>query len=274
MTLLMFAAPLSADDKPAQTSAPPAAANATAEVPAPPPEVKSPDESPSTPKPGQSAPGSSATTPKPGQSVPGSSATTPKPGQSESFPGASAALGSAAEAPETPVTPTVLEQRVNALLKDPGPMIDREAVRNQLDLLTDTASQLALMSDDSQVRFDALNVQLQSIYTRLIEYPDSPDVDHLLGRLRAAARRIKAIDLPGELPGAGSELPGAVGDFWLLTAELYDMNRMKLPLEARRQQAAGLMKDFLAKHADWPAAMDVREAMEQVGSAAPSPSRP
>lgn len=222
LTLLIFAAPLSADDKPAQ---PPAAANATAEVPA--------SDKPVADKPPESPPAT--------QSAP--SATQP------------VAPVQPPEAPEVPVTPTVLEQRINALLKDPGPMIDRVAVQNQLDLLTDNASQLALMSDDPRKRFDAMSVQLQSIYTRLIEYPDSSDVDHLLGRLRAAARRIKAIDLRGELPGA-------VGDFWLLTAELYDMNRMKLPLEARRQQAAGLMKDFLAKHADWPAAMDVREAME------------
>lgn len=222
LTLLIFAAPLKADDKPAQPPAPPAAANATAEVPA--------SDKPVADKPLESP---SAT-----QSAP--SATQPV---------------APVQPPEVPLTPAVLEQRINALLKDPGPMIDRVAVQNQLDLLTDNASQLALMSDDPRKRFDALSVQLQSIYTRLIEYPDSSDVDHLLGRLRAAARRIKAIDLRGELPGA-------VGDFWLLTAELYDMNRMKLPLEARRQQAAGLMKDFLAKHADWPAAMDVREAME------------
>ncbi|MFA7235983.1 MAG: hypothetical protein WC058_03880 [Phycisphaeraceae bacterium] len=241
LTLLIFVAPLKADDKPAQTPAAAAAANATAEVPdpPPPPEIKSPGESTSATQPGQSAPGSSDLNTKPGQSE-------------SSIPGASAAPGSA-EPPEVPVTSAVLEQRINALLKDPGPMIDRVAVRNQLDLLTDNASRLALMSDDPRKRFDAMSVQLQSIYTRLIEYPDSSDVDHLLGRLRAAARRIKAIELPGA---------GAVGDFWLMTAELYDMNRMKLPLEARRQQAAGLMKDFLAKHSDWPAAMDVREAME------------
>ena len=61
----------------------------------------------------------------------------------------------------------------------------------------------------------------------------------------------------------GVQLPG-VGDFWLMTAELYDMNRTKLPLEARRKQAAGLMRDFLTRHADWAAAMDVREALKQL----------
>lgn len=214
-----------ASDAPSQTPTP-AAANATVEV------------TPATPDP---APASA--TSQSADAVPDASAQHPQ-------------LPSASDEKDNA---KIIEQRVDALLKDPGPMIDRTAVQNQLDDLTTNAFELSNIAADPQLRFDALNLQLQSIYTRLVEYPDASDVDRQLGRLRAAARRIKTINLPGDKTSCTS-----VGDFWLMTAELYDMNRTKLPLDARKKQAAALMKDFLAKHPDWPAAMDVREALVQL----------
>jgi len=144
-----------------------------------------------------------------------------------------------------------LRNRMNDLLAEPAPTIRGEAVQQQLVELTNNASQLALLTDPGPEQFDALSVQMQALYARITEATDAMETDRLLSRLRSAARRTKAIDLP--------QAP-AIGDFWLMTAELFDLNRTPLSTEARREQAAALMAEYLEDHPEAGPAESVRTA--------------
>jgi len=159
--------------------------------------------------------------------------------------------------PTTQATPVMMDvkaalrNRMNELLAEPAPTSRGEAVQRQLVELTNNASQLALLTDPGPEQFDALSVQMQALYARITEATDAMETDRLLSRLRSAARRTKAIDLP--------QAP-AIGDFWLMTAELFDLNRTPLSTEAKREQAAALMAEYLEDHPEAGPAESVRTA--------------
>lgn len=136
-----------------------------------------------------------------------------------------------------------------------------EQLVRQLDELITEAGRLSLSSDDAGIIYRGLCVQMQAIYLRLMHEPAGPEVDRLLGRLRTAARRTKALTI-------NSATAQAEGDFWLLTADLFDLNRSGLPIEAQQQQASQLLGAFLALHDSAPMARHVRamhEALQNKG---------
>jgi hypothetical protein len=146
-------------------------------------------------------------------------------------------------------------ERFQRLLKEPDAQADPQAVREHLDELIATASELALVSRDGPVRLQAMSVQMQAIYTRLAGYPAAEDFDRMLSRLRATARRTKALNDPRA---------GSIGDFWLLTAELVDINRSGLSAAERQEQANQLMSEYARRHPMGPPAREVREAQEKL----------
>ena len=57
--------------------------------------------------------------------------------------------------------------------------------------------------------------------------------------IRVSARRVKAVDQPDA---------DAIGDYWLLVADLYDINRAGLSVEERRRQAVPLLEAYVIEH--------------------------
>lgn len=153
------------------------------------------------------------------------------------------------------VTGQVLADRVRKLIREPEPTARRDAVRQQLVELTDHASQLYQNSTEPPVRLSALSVQMQALYTQIVEDPRNEHVERLLSQLRAAARRAKSLDQPDA---------DAVGDFWLMMAELLDLNRMNLNVDDRRAQAAELMNRYIKNHPDAAPTVDVRAALGEL----------
>jgi len=135
-----------------------------------------------------------------------------------------------AATPESMDVKAALRNRMNDLLAEPAPRAGGRVVQSQLIDLTNNASQLALLSDPGPEQFEALSVQMQALYAQITEASDTMEIDRLLSRLRSAARRTKAIPLPSAK---------GVGDFWLMTAELFDLNRTPLSVEARRRPPGG-----------------------------------
>jgi hypothetical protein len=86
-----------------------------------------------------------------------------------------------------------------------------------------------------------ISLQMQAIYTQVLAFPDTSDVDRLLARLRVAAWQARSLDVDTAQP---------VGDFWLLTADLVDIHRSPLAPDAQRAQARRLLQRFLDQHPD------------------------
>jgi len=98
---------------------------------------------------------------------------------------------------------------------------------------------------------------MQALHARLAAEPepDPDEADRQLARLRAAARRAAAIDLPRAM---------SIADFWRLTADLIDLNRGPLDEPARRTRAAALLRDYLARHPDAAPAPAIRRTLQSL----------
>ncbi len=174
--------------------------------------------------------------------------------------------GFGASAPATAPTPPRAEMdgaangayvRMQTRLLAPPTADDPAALREQLLALTRDASQVALLHDDPAIRLEALEVQMQALHARLAAEPepDADEADRQLARLRAAARRAAAIDLPRA---------ASIADFWRLTADLIDLNRGPLDEPARRARAAARLHDYLARHPDAAPAPAIRRALQSL----------
>ncbi len=162
-----------------------------------------------------------------------------------------------ASSPDEP-TEHALRQRVLRLLRQPAEPAHEEPAQRQLRDLSRQAGDLADAVKPPAEQLRAMNLQMQALYKQLSARPRDPNVDRLLFNLRASARQAKAIDAPDA---------AAIGDFWLTTADLFDLNRIGLPVEARRKQAAQLLSDYLLRHPEGPAAEQARYAIEQLNAA-------
>lgn len=160
-------------------------------------------------------------------------------------------------APAT-ITSEVLANRVRDLIREPKPTAGRAEVQRQLVDLTDNASRWYYNTDDAETRLTALSVQMQALYTQLVEDPPADQVDRLLSRLRAAARRAKSLDQTDA---------DAIGDFWLMTADLLDLNRMDIRPSSHQAQAAELMSDYIADHPDAGPTAEVKAALAELNKA-------
>lgn len=136
-----------------------------------------------------------------------------------------------------------------------SPPEDPADAHGQLQQITEQASRLALLSQGDALRLKALDVQMQSLYVRTTRFSQHEDVDRLASRLRAAARRAKAIDQPDA---------AALGEYWLMISELLEINQSGLAREDRREQARQLLRDYLAHHPAGPATENIRRLLEPV----------
>lgn len=151
-----------------------------------------------------------------------------------------------------------LNTRLQRLLVPPSPATDPVKIQRQLDYLNDNAARLAEVAKTDAEKLYARNVELNGRYARVNMFAEAPDVDAELGRLRAAARRVKALYTPEA---------GAIGDFWLMTADLFDINRLKVPLAERQRQAAQVLDEYLDRHPKGPASQYVADAAEKMSRA-------
>ncbi len=152
----------------------------------------------------------------------------------------------------------ILEHRLHRLLEPPPPDTDPAKIQRQLDVLNDNAERLAEVAETDKAKLWAYNVALSGRYARVNRFAQSPDVDAELSRLRAAARRVKALDTPAA---------AAIGDFWLMTADLFDINRLALPLVERQRQAAQVLDEYLDRHPRGPASEQVATAVKRLSAA-------
>lgn len=164
-------------------------------------------------------------------------------------------------APEAQPIRRRVAERLEALLREPAGEADAAEVGRRLEAIAANAAELAALSEDPAERQRALTVRMQALYRRVVEFPDAADVPHWMMDLRASARRTKALPPPPETENAKKQTPPeVVGDYWLMLANLVELNRLDLPAAAHRAQARQIMRTFLNRHAGTGLAADVRPA--------------
>ncbi len=155
-------------------------------------------------------------------------------------------------------TEKVLAERVRNLVIPPGERATRADAQRQLADLSDNAYLLYQNSRPGPLRLQALSVQLQAIYTAITDEPHAEGVDQLIKKLRITARRAKTVD---------DEQAKPTGDFWLMTADLLEIGRTRLPLAERQTQAAQVMGEYLERHGESEAAPEVKAALTELNKA-------
>lgn len=157
-----------------------------------------------------------------------------------------------------------LVARIRKALIAPPAVLDPAFVRHRLDVLVEDCQTLERIAPPGVLKYQALSLQLQALYARIERWPDEPQTDHRLARLRDAARRMKALDK--------SDAP-AIGDFWLTTASLWEINHSELPLDQRRQQVRQLLQDYLDRYSTGAPADAVVKALNSLNAAPPPRTR-
>ena len=158
-----------------------------------------------------------------------------------------------------------LSQRMHELVQRPGDDVSDEAVYEQLNELNSNAIALYNNARPGPMQLQALSVQMQADYASIVDAPSDADISGYLTNLRTNARWAKTLDLPDAR---------STGDFWLMTADLVEINRSRMPLSARQQEAAERMDTYLLRHPDAAPAKSVRQALVTLNQArglAPEP---
>lgn len=115
----------------------------------------------------------------------------------------------------------------------------RQDLAQRLDELAATSGRLAEQLPQAQQKLDASNLEAQAYnalanQARIEKQPR--EADYRLGQLRDAARKTKQINAPGA---------DAQAEFWLLQADLFDINRSGLDRDARQTQAIERLQRFV-----------------------------
>lgn len=157
--------------------------------------------------------------------------------------------------PRPQTVENMLLERIQRSLRDPVLGETDDEQRARIEQLIADSEQLVERTGGGPRRLQMLNLQLQSYNNSIANWPDADDVDGKVLELRSAARRTKAMDEPESQ---------SLGDFWLLVADLHEINASRLPLEKRRAQAEPLLERYLAAHPDAPMAPAVRNALAEL----------
>ncbi len=151
-----------------------------------------------------------------------------------------------------------LRQQVESLCRQPQEGATRRAVHRQLLGLNRANIYRAQAEIEPSEQLDSLNMLAQGLYVQVTRFTEPRLADRHISRLRITARQAKAVD------HARAE---AIGDFWLLAADLYEINHSELSTSARQVQAAELMSEYLGAHPDAEAAPGVSDALQQLKGA-------
>jgi hypothetical protein len=168
---------------------------------------------------------------------------------------------------EDPLKPTpqqaVVLNRLRKLLGPPAVPLEPEHAQRRFDLIADESESLERLSQADAMRVYALGVHLQALYGRLQRWPDDADNDRRLSRMRAAGRRLKSLEQPGA---------AALGDFWLTTVDLFEINHSELSVEDRRGQARQLLRNYIDRYNAGPTVDAAKAALKQLTP--PDPNGP
>ena len=158
-----------------------------------------------------------------------------------------------------------LPLRLQALLSVPVESSDPAAIKRRLGHILQAARALETDADSPTLRLTAVGLQMQALYRLSVSWPDASDADQHLTDLRTTASRARSVGV------AEAE---AVGDFWLMTTDLIDINRADLPASQRLLQIQQRLTDYLAAHTTGPASDAVRQSLADVQQAAQPTAAP
>ena len=138
-----------------------------------------------------------------------------------------------------------LRERLQRLLEQTGVPTDaqRKALGERLDAVAEQSAKLARELRDDRDRLEARqlelaarNVQVQQAYAA----GDEREQSYRVGQLRTAAIRTKRLN---------AEPADTLSDFWLLQADLHDLNRATQETSERQRLAIELMERFVQSEA-------------------------
>jgi len=148
----------------------------------------------------------------------------------------------------------VLRREIDAML-GPGDVVpaaaEPERVRARFEGYVEQTKRIAAQYDDAEIRNEARELELRSTNVLLQNAYREPSpaiaVSHRLVQLRRSANKLKK-------EAKSDPAAAATADFWLLVADLVDINRNTAELPARQQQAAAKLSGYLDAYGRSPAA--------------------
>ncbi len=146
-----------------------------------------------------------------------------------------------------------LNQRLQMELSPQSPGSDPQQTQRRLQQIIQDAAHLADSSDNAQIKFQCYSLQLQAVQSLIQRWPADPETDRRLADLRLLARLTKALPRSDGL---------ALGDYWLLQAELFELNRSELTDDEKRRQSEQVLRSFILVHERGPAVDAARKAMQ------------
>ncbi len=153
----------------------------------------------------------------------------PKPAAGDPLPEANAATEQAA----------LLNRLTTHTLHPPEPGQDAKAARAQLDELITDASRLTRITEPGPLRLTAMTLQMQGLHLHLSRWPDDPQAGELLWLLKLKAEQTKELQIPDA---------AAIGDFWLMSAELFELQRGQDPPAKRLEKTQAALSAYQAKY--------------------------
>lgn len=147
-----------------------------------------------------------------------------------------------------------LEQLQKALSRPPGPKADPANVKLRLDQIIVDATSLA-ESTDGPLEMTARSIQLQALQSRINRWPDDPQNDLLLMQMEKSAEALAQLNQPDA---------GAIGDFWLLSAQLAQDNRRPWPAGEKTRRVRKSLGEYVLKYPDAPPTAAVKKMLERL----------
>lgn len=146
-------------------------------------------------------------------------------------------------------------RKLRALMRPPeGEGRDQQAVRERLEQVAREAGKLADSSQPGMLQTTARQIRLQAIYAMLSDSIGEID-DKLLTTMRSEARQLKASTDPQA---------GEAGGYWLMLAEVAEINHSKLEWTDRRRQMRQTMAAYLSNTPRGDSADAVRAAIRRI----------
>ena len=142
---------------------------------------------------------------------------------------------------------------LEGLLAAPVAGASEVEVRGRLDRLVEESGNMAGRLDAGPLKQAVLAVRIQALYAQVTRWAGDPLNESRLAEMRRNARQVVAC--------RGSD-SAAVGDYWLMTAELIEINGQEgLSAAERRRLAVREMNRYLERYRGGPATGAVRDAV-------------
>ena len=151
-----------------------------------------------------------------------------------------------------------LRQLMERLMIQPGGEVGEAEVKARLEALADEAGVMARRLDAGPLKGAALGVRVQAMYGLVTRWPGDVLGEVRLAEMRRSARQLVAM---GGVDGA------SVGDYWLMMAELVEINGQEgLGGAEKRVLARREMNRYLERYRSGPGVGAVRDALFALNS--------